>query len=74
MAYLYKRDAGKCHLCGKHISLKLAHPHPMSCVVDHIIPMARGGTGLASNLHVAHKVCNERKHINPSKEQLLLLG
>lgn len=50
-----------CALCHHDIDYSLRSPHPMSFVVDHIIPLALGGTDELENKQPAHRVCNERK-------------
>ena len=50
-----------CHLCGKSIDYKLPHLHPMSFVVDDVIPLARGGTDTDDNKAPAHRDCNSKK-------------
>lgn len=47
------RDGGVCQFCGVK---------PRQCTVDHLIPLARGGTDDASNLAVACRRCNSIKH------------
>lgn len=61
-----------CHLCGKPIDYSLGmitdertgkrRPHPMSFVVDEILPVSKGGDPLDfSNTQPAHWICNARK-------------
>lgn len=53
-----KRDVGRpCGICGKPI----AHG---DAEIDHIIPVARGGTHDLSNLQLAHRSCNRSKRAN----------
>jgi 5-methylcytosine-specific restriction endonuclease McrA len=52
-----KRDAGNpCPLCGG--------PGPLT-EVDHIIPVARGGTHALSNMVAVHPSCNRAKGAKP---------
>lgn len=53
-AQIIERDGGKCHLCG-------AFPTAAEIHLDHIIPLARGGTHEADNLAVACAACNLSK-------------
>ena len=48
------RDAGRCGIC-------FAPVPPLELHFDHIIPLARGGAHLASNIQVAHRRCNVKK-------------
>jgi hypothetical protein len=62
--------ATACHICNQHFSLDQP-PH-----LDHVIALSRGGPNDPSNLALAHKVCNSRKHrsrFNPMTGQGWLL-
>lgn len=50
-----------CALCGKPIDYTLGHLDPMSFVVDHIVPLNRGGADELDNLQPAHRGCNRDK-------------
>ena len=51
-----------CGICGKPVDMKLKHPHPMSPVIDHIIPINKGGhPSDIKNLQLAHWTCNRQK-------------
>lgn len=71
IAYLMKRDRGRCGICRKPIR---ARKGPMRPSVDHIIPLARGGTHELANLQAAHYRCNLSKNDRGGGEQLLLVG
>lgn len=52
----------QCGICGKFVSKKLKFPDPMSAVIDHIIPVAKGGhPSDIDNLQLAHMSCNRAK-------------
>ena len=54
-----------CGICGKPVDKRLKWPHPMSGVIDHIIPIDRGGhPSDLSNLQLAHMCCNRAKANN----------
>jgi hypothetical protein len=53
--------SGICYLCRLPIDMNLKYPDPMSKSVDHIEPLARGGTHTMDNLAPAHWLCNVRK-------------
>lgn len=51
-----------CGICGKLVDKKLKYPDPMSPVIDHIIPINKGGHPSAiENLQLAHWSCNRQK-------------
>lgn len=75
LAYLMKRDRGRCGICRKPIRAKKGPRRPS---IDHIVPLkpasgARGEHELA-NLQAAHLDCNLSKNNRGGGEQLLLLG
>lgn len=49
------RDNYTCQLCGKHM------PDEVGLQIDHIIPVAKGGKTVASNLRVLCSKCNSSK-------------
>jgi 5-methylcytosine-specific restriction endonuclease McrA len=53
-AALYQRQHGYCALCHEPLTLD-------DSTIDHIKPVARGGTDKPFNLQLAHKSCNGRK-------------
>lgn len=59
--YLAERDGGDCRLCGNHVDLSLKWPDPMSSSIDHIVPVALGGTDDEENLQLTHLACNRTK-------------
>ncbi len=52
---IMKRDHYTCQLCGKHM------PDEVGLQIDHIIPIAKGGKTIASNLRVLCSKCNSSK-------------
>lgn len=56
-----RRDAPPCGICGGDIDYSLRHTDPASFVVDHIHPLARGGTDTLDNKQAAHRACNRTK-------------
>lgn len=58
---IFARDGWVCGLCAKQIDPDLRHPDPMSPSIDHIVPLAAGGSDVPVNLQAAHLVCNTRK-------------
>lgn len=51
-----------CWLCELPIDPALRYPDRMSGSVDHITPVALGGTNDRGNLHAAHFSCNNRRN------------
>ena len=51
-----------CGICGQQVDKSIKYPDPLSPVIDHIIPVAKGGhpSDLA-NLQLAHFHCNRQK-------------
>ena len=52
---------GVCYLCGLLIDMNLVWPDPMSKSIDHIVPLARGGSHTMDNLAPTHLHCNLEK-------------
>lgn len=52
--YIFKRDNYQCKSCGKTAQ-------QIQLNVDHIIPLAQGGSNDISNLQTLCKLCNQRK-------------
>ncbi len=51
-----------CGICGQPLDKQKKYPHPMSTVVDHIVPISRGGhPSDLQNLQAAHRWCNRQK-------------
>jgi hypothetical protein len=55
---IYERDKWRCQICGKKVDRRLKHPNPLSKSLDHIIPLAKGGSHSRANVQLAHLVCN----------------
>lgn len=49
------RDLGICGICARAITDNLVE-------LDHILPLAAGGTHEPDNVQLAHRACNRRKH------------
>lgn len=58
---IWQRDGGICQLCDDRIDGSLRWPHPASVTLDHVFPLARGGTHEPENVQLAHGLCNMRK-------------
>jgi 5-methylcytosine-specific restriction endonuclease McrA len=58
---IFYRDDWTCHICGVSVDPVLSWPDPMSAVIDHVTPLALGGTNDHANLATAHAHCNNVK-------------
>ena len=59
-----RRTGAGCALCGRPIDYTLPHLDPMAYVVDHIVPLQKGGTDDLANKQAAHRSCNRAKGIH----------
>ncbi len=59
-----KLTAGICYYCGKKF-------RPEELTMDHIVPIARGGKSVKSNVVPACKECNNRKKYLTPVEMLM---
>lgn len=50
-----------CHICGEAIDYELHYLEPRSFVVDHVIPLSKGGPDVLANKKAAHRECNSKK-------------
>jgi len=58
---VFDRDGWRCGICGRPVNSSLKFPHPDSPSLDHIIPLAEGGTHTWQNVQLAHFICNSLK-------------
>lgn len=65
---LIERYDGICQLCGKPVDINDKEKHAYGFVygnlypsIDHIIPLAKGGTHSWRNVQLAHRLCNSIK-------------
>ena len=56
-----ERDQWMCHLCDKPTNREATYPAPDYPVIDHVIPLARGGEHGPSNWRTAHNRCNSQR-------------
>lgn len=56
-----QRDGWVCYLCDGDVDVTVGYPDPFSGSLDHVVPLAKGGAHLASNVRLAHLRCNVRK-------------
>lgn len=55
------RTRSPCGICETEIDYTLPATDPMSFVVDHVIPLNKGGTDDLTNCQAAHRTCNRTK-------------
>lgn len=55
------RTKPPCGICEGEIDYSLPHTDPMAYVVDHIVPINRGGADELTNKQAAHRSCNRAK-------------
>lgn len=60
-ADVVRSHGADCHICERSIDFSLVWPHPQSKSMDHVIPIAKGGTHVLANVKLAHLTCNQRK-------------
>jgi hypothetical protein len=58
VAELEARDGDRCYYCGNRFRVDVPG---LSCTVDHIVALSRGGTNALVNLRLACAHCNQRK-------------
>jgi 5-methylcytosine-specific restriction endonuclease McrA len=66
------RNKPDCGICGRAIDYTLPHLDPASFVVDHIIPLGRGGEDTLANKQAAHRNCNRTKSDRLDEELAVL--
>lgn len=67
---ILERDGYRCQICGR--KTRGIWPKSTSPTVDHIVPLARGGHHVATNLRCACLACNTRKGADAANDQLRL--
>jgi hypothetical protein len=65
--YVYKRDKGRCNICGRKVRKK-------DISIDHIVPLSQGGAHCLTNVTLVHLQCNTRKRTRALPQQLYLIG
>jgi 5-methylcytosine-specific restriction endonuclease McrA len=56
-----RRTKPACHICGQPINYEAEWLDPNSFVIDHVIPLAKGGEDAWHNVRAAHRACNSKK-------------
>lgn len=68
---VFKRDGWRCYICGKK-TVDRKQWHKRKATVDHVIPLAKGGTHEMANCRTACWMCNSSKSDGGGGEQLSL--
>lgn len=55
------RTKPPCGICEQPIDYDLPHLDPGAYVVDHVIPLNKGGLDVLENKQAAHRSCNRTK-------------
>lgn len=55
------RENNYCFICGDVVDKDLPGNDPMGPSIDHLIPVAKGGTDDPENLYLAHLLCNKSR-------------
>lgn len=55
---IFERDNWRCYLCGEDIDPGLDYPNPRRVVLEHVVPLDRGGHHTRENVRAAHSLCN----------------
>lgn len=55
---IFARDQNTCQLCGELVLMSERAPHPLSPTIDHVVPLALGGSHEPTNVQLAHFICN----------------
>lgn len=71
---IFERDGWTCQICQRPLDRTTKVPDLWAPTIDHIVPLARGGTHEPRNCQAAHFSCNARKGHRGGNEQLLLIG
>ena len=58
---LLKRDGSTCYLCGESTIKGEDTNHELYPSIEHVIPIAKGGTHTWDNVKIAHRRCNWEK-------------
>lgn len=58
---IFERDEYDCQLCGEPLAMTVKAPHRLAPTIDHVIPLAKGGTHEPANVQAAHFYCNSLK-------------
>lgn len=61
LADIGARDQWRCHICRRPVDRMVRSPKAASASIDHLIPIADGGSDTPENVTLAHRSCNSRR-------------
>ena len=68
---LLEADGRRCRICNKLTRPDYNFLHDLYPSIDHIVPIAKGGSHTWDNVQVAHRICNSRKSANSGGQRRL---
>lgn len=71
---VYEADGYRCHICNRKTDPTKPVPHPKAPTIDHVIPLALGGTHEPVNCRTACFRCNSTKGHTGHGDQMLLIA
>lgn len=71
---IFERDGWRCQICRRLVFRSKVVPHPRAPTIDHIVPLAAGGSHEPANAQTACFECNSRKSDGAANDQLRLIG
>lgn len=71
---VFERDGWRCQICKRKVSRTASVPNPRAATLDHIIPLAAGGTHEPTNCQTACFKCNATKGHLRAGDQLRLIA
>ena len=66
-----RRDGWICQLCGGEIPRRIVVNDDHNLAIDHVRPVAAGGTDHPSNVRAAHQVCARSRQHSPDGEEFI---
>lgn len=59
-----RRDGYRCGICAGPVAMAERVPSLNAPTIDHVLPLAKGGSDTPANVQLAHFICNSRKGAN----------
>lgn len=66
-----RRDGWTCQLCGSEIPRRIVPNDDHNLAIDHIRPVAAGGSDHPSNVRAVHLVCGRARYSTPDEEEFI---